>query len=582
MSSGPTWSPSLSKKPFVQKGDIAPPDFQLMSIVNPGGLNLSWFNSGPTFVELALKYLASPHVRDIALVPLPFRPPSVGPDSIRYLSLAEALKVIGVVEELPPGVVPRIILPLFAVVKDCKAKLARPIENGHPIRGLSGNEVSIHVPAAFQIVNALLSSTLRYPEALTFDLANYYFQIKNMEPSFHGFRCGKRHFIWKVLTMGWSDACFIAQSFTAAIILRASPHPVERNLLVQAAPPGVFHLGSALIFIVYDSVLILDLQVTRWKSGINRCATEARACLKYIFTSSEQSIFTYCGFQLRFDASGLSWRVDPDTILSWNKITDLGLVPTPRSLWALCGFLYFVCTILVLPIRRLGYLRSFQTLLGKIADDGWDVPRSELLEPLQKGISLFRSFTNGWVHRNCWRIPKDPLILAFDATPSRWYVVKLAGNSYQPILHGDFSPPKEIDSAEGFGCCEAILFAVKEGASLCVLIGDNTPQLRAFYKAFSDSADLKELIAKSGVRDISFPIIFVDICTDDNIADIGTRPGRKIAKKEIQHRLEASVLRGQVALRRYQTTGACFYSRSATEEGAPLDSLQEAPPVVTE
>ncbi len=82
-----------------RKGDIAPPNYDLMSTQNTGRINLNFFQASPfSFARAALATLLQPHF-DIKAVPKDLifdrqNPTSLvsTPDSIRYRKLAHRMK----------------------------------------------------------------------------------------------------------------------------------------------------------------------------------------------------------------------------------------------------------------------------------------------------------------------------------------------------------------------------------------------------------------------------------------------------------------------------------------------------------
>lgn len=579
MSSGPTALPAIiGRSDLVIRGDLAPPTFGLMSVENVGGMNLEWFEKSlpwaATFVQTALRVLHDPHV-NMSLIPPTFTD-GHGPDSRFYLPLIEEMKRHGLVSEVTEP--PAVILSLFAVVKDPLTKTARPIENGRPTVAASHNSGELHIPGAAQISKVLVNFRGRTPFIVHLDVRNCYFQVPSTRGSEHGFRAGNRFFQWNVLTMGWSPACFVAQSLVMSLLLAASPYPIPQPLLDASSPPGIVELnnGHAVALNVYDSAMILcdDRSASRkWRSGIVDRARCAHVRLKYILTEEDTPLFVYCGFEITVCKDGLSWRVDPATVNTWLEIIKRPLMPSPRTLWAFAGYLGFFFSVLRIPPRSMGFIRQAQSTMGQVQNHEWDVPRHDLSDVIRRCCELVlrTPALNSYIHRSCWKIPTTCVVYAFDATPSRWNFsrIDLGAESYEDVRTGELPSDTHIDVSEGTGCSKCILELSATNPALAVIIGDNIPTLRAFYLASSPSDALLRLISCCGVRSIATTILFVDVPSEDNVADIGSRPHLKFSEENIRYRLHACIRRAHAALQQFHATGVTYFPRDPRLEPAP-------------
>ena len=266
-------------KTVYQKGGIAPPSFNLMNIQNAGKLRLDHFSSSPfSFVHEALSTLQNEHY-PIASISSKFifRPETPSslhdtPDSAKYRRLVQNMLQEDLDEKLTvhPSSDPVIILQLFAVIKEVKSSevqseqdihskitenLARPIKNGHPVTRKSlqlSTQEKFSLPGSTQVVQFLNIFDGKGKRAINLDLANYYFQIKNLQPRQHGFRCGKDVFLWKVLTMGWDEATRIAQALTMDIVCRGTS--LEASAVLSTTPPGLLTSTdlSTVAFCIYE------------------------------------------------------------------------------------------------------------------------------------------------------------------------------------------------------------------------------------------------------------------------------------------------------------------------------------------
>ena len=240
-------------------------------------------------------------------------------------------------------------LKLFAVIKELSPTLARPIENGHRVTKKTlgiPNARNLSLPGTNQVVTFLNAYNSSGKAAINLDLANYYFQLKNPHPQLHGFRCGKEVFLWDVLTMGWDDATSIAQAFTLDIVCRGNPS-LEQTLVQPHSdgPPAIAQSNdlTCAVMCVYDSVLILDATSTtrRWKHQLDYNLRTAHAQAKFLNFISPNELFEGCGFQFLLDQTGLSWRITPSTLDTWESVAKSTPQSTARSLWRVLGFANF-------------------------------------------------------------------------------------------------------------------------------------------------------------------------------------------------------------------------------------------------
>lgn len=562
------------------KGMIAPPYFTLMSITNVAGINIKWFDDAAhslPFLENALRVLRQPHYNPTIVSERFLLRRDDGtwlrnsPDSARYSRLIGDLVLKGVLREVSLDDPPETILPFFAVVKDAAQQTARPIENGSPLN--DGESSGFSLPGALTLTRLLRAMKYQKLRVVHFDLSNYYFQIENPHPKAHGLRVGSRLFIWNTLTMGWCRACLVAQSLTMALVLRGATHLPE-DVLLSPLPVGATYVGTGLVFCIYDSVMIIDEDsaIDEWLTRIVSNTNDANARLKYLLKEGVGGEFEYCGFHFHITRNGLEWKIATATLSTWVSICDTHQLPTtPRTLWKLLGFLSFAFTILCLPIRYLGLWRQLQSDLGSVSD--WDVGLSQLIEPISQLRLVITGLPpkNVYVHRGCWKIPRNVTVLAFDATPHRFCVTRLDMDGTCTDLDcDDFEAELPIDTAESESCATAILLLPEDELdNLFILIGDNIPTLRAYHKASSPSSGIRRAIERSKVRSIRCPLLFVDVPSECNIADIGTRPTKDYSSEEVTFRRCSCELRAQTALREWCLTGETYFSRPADK--GPMD-----------
>lgn len=570
----------------------------LMDIKNPGGISLDFFENLRVirFVDIALNLLNESHYDITQLEPAFVA--TLGnlehtPNSKKYTKLAGQLLAHNLIARvctctcpctcphefrLKPNE-PFAVLSLFAVVKEVSGSkiTARPIENGRPLtRGTKAQQLheelqDFHLCGAPQIVE-VLRMVKAGMSAYHLDFANYYFQFANKRPMQHIFRIGGELFCWLVLTMGWTAATRIAQACTAAIVLRGWLLTQDKMpaLIDQVIVPDVIFVDSTIIVIIYDSVLIFDYmaRLPIWQAQIRESSRQANAKLKYDTIEPVPSQFEFCGFEIRTTLHGVEWRIAPELVQSWKELAPLlSASPTPRTLWKVAGYLQFAFTVLELPARPLGPIRRVQSLLGLVAEQGWDTTNAEVAQVLpyaaQRCLTVGNAFRHGRTRKR--QRSRTTLYFACDATPAHWGWYRL--DEHGKILGQDSGPRafQSIDEGEACAMCEALLEATRidpSGTAIWVIVADNTSVSRAFTKASSAADSIYNEIKRCNAAELAAVFIIADIRSDGNLADVISRPNESFSSEEIANRTAETVDAMSRAIDQWERKGLFFVPRT--------------------
>ena len=159
----------------------------------------------------------------------------------------------------------------------------------------------------------------------------------------------------------------------------------------------------------------------------------------------------------------------------------------------------------------------------------------------------------------------EVVVVAVDATPNRWYTMILTEGQWHVETEGLLSAARDITQVEALAI--AMAFDAHRDDTVIAVLGDNSGASLAFHKGFSSSGEIDKLIAlheaPNQVR------ILVDIRSEDNIADVGTRPARGVSEEEHVARSAASIKRAREALEVFEEVGYTYNVRPDS------DSLQE-------
>jgi len=584
------------------RGGYADPHARLCPLINVGGYIISGLGIAKTPYSLvALRLLDECPIVNFSVV----RAVEASPSSGYYKNLLKQLlesKVIRVIrggavsitnsdrveEDLSfarhpsqalqarsPIFTPRVCGVLRAVYKDSKGEARAIFDLVYTNKVSRDRKMTFSILGSAQLLDLVrtIDFTRQKYRFVHGDLKNAYYQLP-IGPNLSRCCCvrmGDDLYEPLVLPMGFNEACGICQGIVFATILFRNPGEdplgVDEAALAQEDAPAYVRLDDGgFICLVYDSFLVVTREdrAALWKDRLKTNFSRVNAMLKYLIL---EDIFfknvLYCGIVFAMDSRGLSWCMEEESIKIWHHTARLELRPSPRTVHRLMGFLRFAAPILGWQHRALGKGTKIQSLLGKIVDwDGLIVQGCDIeyLKMLVLSVTVKKCHPRSHIPPKRGR--SDAVFVAVDATPFRWVIVVLrevggiveivkwdfndfkADLSYKPhtSLEADGGVPIEVAEAIAmeFGLFEA---AHHEG-SVKVIGGDNLIASLGMWKGFSRSGGVQSVIDGSETPK-DCPVIFVDIPTDENLADVKTRP--KLLEKMTQQEIEDEVMRRKAA-----------------------------------
>jgi len=415
------------------------------------------------------------------------------------------------------------------------------------------------------------------------DVSNMYYQLpvgKNL-----GRRClfryAGKYMRSKVLPMGYKKSCGIAQGLSMGLILRTEKDDrdlgIPEEALSRTSAPGFISLkNGGLVLLVYDSVLIICLKddAREWQRRLRRnFETRAHLLFKYCEIAPDNAIVPYCGLELRKTLNGLQWRVGDQSIATWKILRGVALRPAPRTLFRIVGFTRFASAIQGIPRYKLGHMSKLQSKLGLVTN--WDDECLTAMD-IEDAWVIFdfileereMSKNHGWRHRKS-HLPArtkesgaEYCIVAVDATPFRWAVnLSSNGGPFNLGRDGPFMERTEIGQAESRSSREGIMLAVEREYRIIVLCNDHRSVGRSYWKGYSTTVQINSDIRYALESAVDRSMIFVDVPSSENFADIDSRPDDYYTKNEIDQRHRDTLRRAQEALRQWKETAKDYFSR---------------------
>ena len=559
------------KTPLMRpvRGMRADPSVKLCALKNVGKARTDGVGLADTpYVRMAIRLLRTDPLRPDVVG----RPVAEAPDSIRYAGHIVEMLDVGVLVIAPteaeirawnPPLEHRDKTPMIArygaVHKEWND--ARGIFNLKYTNGMSTSEsIPFKILGSKGFVRRLMHLDFvgRRYRIVHADCTNMYYQLAT--GNHLGLRCcvkcGNRIFMSKVLAMGLGRACGIAEAYTVGCIChRNAGQPslgVPDEALSCNEVPGWIDLeDGGVIFVIYDSICIIteEKNAADWHQRLKTNFGDVNMLLKYNKLEGLDAVVPFCGMSLETCRSGLCWRLEKRQIDLWKDIARQRLVPSPRTLYKLVGFLRFAVPILGWRECVLGQLTRAQSELGLI--DSWDEPRvhdSVIQDACELILAIDGDKTRHWkshLKANLKRgRMKDMQYVAVDATPERWamWPIDAQGNeidiekeegTFDEPIHREFwidgSKLVKIDYGEAFALRKGHDFGKRHAVKFLVVGNDNQGVGRSFVLGWSRSdAVNRQILEADFVRDAtsetSMVMIVVDIHTDSNLADIGTRP----------------------------------------------------------
>lgn len=427
------------------------------------------------------------------------------------------------------------------------------------------------------------------------DLVNFYYQIGV------GADLGRRMvLLWGdkyvqslVLCMGFSKACGVAMAICMALLLRHEEGDVDLGIPTELhssdSAPGCVRLkNGGVIFLVYDSIMIIcpKKDAMPWYHKLQSNFGRAGLQFKYCKVAAPGEIVNYCGMEARSDREGIKWRVAATSLSTWKILRRATLRRSPRTLFKVTGYLRFALAVTGEPRWRLGRVSKAQSRLGKVTE--WD----DLVvteEELNLAWGLFDELVAEWDTKQGWKHRRSHVpvatgslfvVVAVDATELTWAVNVLTNEGVVDNLseQGVFRHKRPIAEAEAFGGVKGLQVAQSQPAPVVILCNDNRGIGRGFWKGYSPKDPIDELVKKGLECMKGKAYVGVDIPTDENYADIGTRTRKVYSSAEVSFRRRRTFERAMLAAEEWRKSGTDYFGREAFEFGCEDEENGVAPP----
>ena len=387
------------------------------------------------------------------------------------------------------------------------------------------------------------------------DLCNSYYQLsvgKNLGRRIN-IRRGRQILEALVLAMGFSKSCGITQGLVWGVILRRLEGDedlgVAEEVYGRTDAPGYIRLASGgIIVLIYDSILVIDTEkgAKAWSERILRNMCDANLLLKYAILEGRKTLVEngvekgpiYGGAQFAYDESGLTWKLQDGSLKSWQERVTRPLVSSPRTLYKLVGYLRFVYGILDFHERHLGRWSKLQSKMGS-GIKNWDNP-SVADTDVNELCATILKLTNKKRHAFSFRSDIGGKVrvgyVAVDATTKRYafcefrdgHVVRLNGLAVtKAVDFGDErggDAERKIEFGESMAQDAGVDFLIHKGCNVIIVVGDNQGVGYGFRKGYARNDETDAVISRTVEKAGTAAVVVMDIDTDENYADIPTRP----------------------------------------------------------
>lgn len=352
-----------------------------------------------------------------------------------------------------------------------------------------------------------------------------------------------------VLTQGWNASTYIAQSISWSIVEHCEP--TEENLGVphcnsdESPPPfriATHPLGVALIVIIYDNILITcsTAQLALlWEARINRNTRKFNAIRKY--TNATTDACSFCGLDIKLEGKKIHWRTSPNTFSKWQ--TQTINKRTPREGASLLGIILRQCYVRETNTAdRRAPILLLRNLLSTVQD--WDADGHITPTTAEEILHMRDRMSNEWCTLKTHN--RSPLIIVADATPTKICFIIFDEN--MNIIHRESATVEHQNIAVTEAI--AILLAIQTlkhstTPTEVIVITDNTTAGRSLAKGYSLQQEVDEKISQilheSTTKNLHIQTV-VDITSEENIADVGTRH-QDWESKDAHERMEATLAR---------------------------------------
>jgi hypothetical protein len=327
-------------------------------------------------------------------------------------------------------------------------------------------------------------------------------------------------------------------------------------------PPGYVRMkDGTCILVIYDTIFVIGTDQKRiqaWGKRISRNSRLAQMTLKYEKYDNPTS---FGGIELHSTDDGTTWTVLPDTVSEWKRWASEQQRSTAEILWKAIGFLRFTSEIVGLLPAQLGALTAVQSLVASNPlnplKDRRDYARirPELDEPVKKACRMILEINYKPRHGKSHLLPRGRVWkAASDATPVCEAYTFLDDESEIPVVKKDLAADEiMVREAGALADCIRRWHDISGINDLLVVICDNQPVLRSFHRGWSSCSEVQAIINSILYILERRRILVVDIGTNENFADIFSRPNDDFSSEERAYRLTMTVRRVDVALEHFRT-----------------------------
>jgi hypothetical protein len=342
-----------------------------------------------------------------------------------------------------------------------------------------------------------VSLVMARPYGVSYDAVNWFFQIPLPLATRwrHCIRVGSRVYWFRVLSMGWRWAPWIAHVLTSAL----SSCPVTK--------------GGGTSSVIIDNTLITAPSISELKRLSSRF--EERAAMAGvtlgetpIWNSTSGRSFTHSG--IRFSSQGspssVEWALKEGWAHRFHHLT-LSLLairrPIPLEIWEKAiGMVVWFVRVLDAPLLilrpLLGWLadvmrRARVATAGRSLSQPRVLPWTEAASVLQRVSSL--AAIDPWVRRR--PIPSEKVVLWTDASMTGWGAVTWLAH-HQRSWQGKWaSRPESMPLAEALASWFAIrrVLTVSSSPILIVLVTDCMPWYHALRRMYSPAPLLSRVLS---------------------------------------------------------------------------------------
>jgi len=493
-----------------------------------------------------------------------------------------------VLKELTDGR-PRGYVSYFPILKE--PELARAIFDGRFFNLRCFPSPKFHLGDIEILLDTLSSFGTKRVFFYSTDLVNCFYQIPlgSHLAIWMAVMAGGRSYLPQVLPMGWSWSCFIAQSLCWGVILKTKHGDKDLGIpqsVVNGEVPGRVRMNDGtFILVVYDTILCLgtdEVAVSDWKHRIKRNMDDAQLVLKY---EKFGPTAEFGGLQLESTDDGIFWSVLEDTQKVWNTWAKSEVGYSAQMLWKALGYMRFVLPVLGVNLALVGQLTKVQSDFArdfKLKTKG-DYLRihPQLKDPILAATNLIENLDYkrrhpkshlgiGWRHRRVF-------FVAVDATTSlesyTFFIDGLPSNNTgtRPTSQVDIMGAEAAVMAWAIG----VWYEMEDRCDddVLVIIGDNQPVTKSFYKGWSQHEGANIQIARVSEVLAKMTVLHGDIDTNDNFADIGTRPEESFTLDEQRRKAEMTSLRMTETLKNFIATRRRIFMRYKTEEDTELKDI---------